>query len=140
MSRLSRFLLNEQILGQGELEKLQAAVDAELAGAADRALAAALPGPESAYAPAYPRCVDRTPPLTARRRPCGLTTGPLGGTPTVRRAAAGVRGALWRGPEGGGERISIPDLPSRPRSLRPIADCIGKPDWWERRPGGGAGA
>ena len=72
--------------------------------------------------------------------PGGVTTCTFWVTHTELLADDGSIGAIWRRVEGDGDRISILDLPSRPRSLRPIADCIGKPDWWERRPGGGAGA
>jgi 2-oxoisovalerate dehydrogenase E1 component len=62
VSRLSRFLLDEQILGQAELEKLHTEVDAEVNEAADRALAAELPTPESAYDFVYSPDVDPTAP------------------------------------------------------------------------------
>ena len=45
---------------------------------------------------------------------------------------------VWAG-IGGSTRVGIPDMPSRPAGSRPLADCIGKPRWWERRPGGGEG-
>lgn len=38
-----------------------------------------------------------------------------------------------------GERSRLTDLPGRPRTARRIDDCIGKPTWWERRPGAGEG-
>jgi len=46
---------------------------------------------------------------------------------------------VWAGIGGSTGRIGIPDMPSRPAGSRPLADCIGKPRWWERRPGGGEG-
>ena len=49
MTRLSRFLLDERIATEADLEKLHGEVDAEIIEAADRALAAALPEPETAY-------------------------------------------------------------------------------------------
>jgi 2-oxoisovalerate dehydrogenase E1 component len=58
--RMSRFLLDEGILGQAELEKLHAEVDAEINDAADRALAAEVPEPESAYQYVYSPDVDPT--------------------------------------------------------------------------------
>ncbi len=58
--RLSRLLLDNGILGQEELEKLQAEVDAEVNDAADRALAAEIPQPESAYDFVYSPDVDPT--------------------------------------------------------------------------------
>ena len=72
--------------------------------------------------------------------PGGVTTCTFWVTHTELLADDGSTGAIWRRAEGDGDRIPILDLPPRPRSLRPIADCIAKPDWWERRPGGGAGA
>ena len=58
--RMSRFLLDEGILGAAELEKLHAEVDAEINEAADRALAAELPEPDSAYDYVYSPDVDPT--------------------------------------------------------------------------------
>ena len=56
--RLSRLLLEQGILGQVDLDKLHAEVDAEVNEAADRALAAELPRPESAYDFVYSPDVD----------------------------------------------------------------------------------
>jgi hypothetical protein len=50
--------------------------------------------------------------------------------------AVGALGRVWRG-VGAGERICLTELPSAPRSKRPAGDCIAKPQWWVRRPGGG---
>ena len=58
--RLSRLLLEQGILAQADIEKLHAEVDAEVNDAADRALAAALPEPESAYEFVYSPDVDPT--------------------------------------------------------------------------------
>jgi 2-oxoisovalerate dehydrogenase E1 component len=60
--RLSGLLLEEGILDAGELEKLHSGVDAEINEAADRALAARLPEPESAYEFVYSPDVDPTGP------------------------------------------------------------------------------
>ncbi len=60
LGRLSRLLLEQGILGQADLDKLHADVDAEVNDAADRALAAALPEPESAYDFVYSPDVDPT--------------------------------------------------------------------------------
>jgi 2-oxoisovalerate dehydrogenase E1 component len=60
MTRLSRFLLAEGLLGESDLEKLHAEVDAEISDAADRALAAEIPEPESAYDFVYSPDVDPT--------------------------------------------------------------------------------
>jgi 2-oxoisovalerate dehydrogenase E1 component len=60
LTRLSRFLLSEGILGEGDLERLHAEVDAEITDAADRALAAEIPEPESAYDFVYSPDVDPT--------------------------------------------------------------------------------
>jgi 2-oxoisovalerate dehydrogenase E1 component len=58
--RLSRLLIDEGILGPQDLEKLHAEVDAEINDAADRALAAETPEPESAYQHVYSPDVDPT--------------------------------------------------------------------------------
>ncbi len=60
MTRLSGFLLAEGILGEKDLERLHAEVDAEITDAADRALAAEIPEPESAYDFVYSPDVDPT--------------------------------------------------------------------------------
>jgi 2-oxoisovalerate dehydrogenase E1 component len=60
LRRLSRLLLEQGILGEAELEKLHAEVEAQVDDAADRALAAALPEPESAYDFVYSPDVDPT--------------------------------------------------------------------------------
>jgi len=60
MTRLSRFLVAEGILGEKDLERLHAEVDAEITEAADRALAAEIPEPESAYDFVYSPDVDPT--------------------------------------------------------------------------------
>ena len=60
MTRLSRFLLSEGILGEKDLERLHAEVDAEITDAADRALAAEIPEPDSAYDFVYSPDVDPT--------------------------------------------------------------------------------
>lgn len=36
--------------------------------------------------------------------------------------------------------LAVGEMAGCPRSNRQVADCIGKPRWWERRPGGGEGA
>ncbi len=60
LTRLSRFLVAEGILGEKDLERLHAEVDAEITEAADRALAAEIPEPESAYDFVYSPDVDPT--------------------------------------------------------------------------------
>jgi len=53
----------------------------------------------------------------------------------------GPLGDIWK--EAGSQRelrIDLPAMPGRPRTARRVEDCIGKPSWWERRPGGGGGA
>ncbi len=62
VGRLSRFLLAESLLSEAELERLHAEVDAEINDAADRALVAAIPEPESAYDFVYSPDVDPTGP------------------------------------------------------------------------------
>src|SRR5215831_15101206 len=60
VKRLSRLLLEQGVVTAEELEKLHAEVDAEINEAADRALAASLPEPESAYEFVYSPDVDPT--------------------------------------------------------------------------------
>ena len=56
----ARLLLEERILSEADLEKLHGEVDAEVNEAADRALAAALPAPDSVYEFVYSPDVDPT--------------------------------------------------------------------------------
>src|SRR5262249_39933944 len=58
--RLSRLLLDEGILKPEELERLHAEVDAQVNADADRALAAEVPKPDSAYEVVYSPDVDPT--------------------------------------------------------------------------------
>lgn len=51
-------------------------------------------------------------------------------------AAIGPLGAAWITPDGE-HRLSLREMPAWPRSDRPVSDCIGKQQWWLRRPGGG---
>jgi 2-oxoisovalerate dehydrogenase E1 component len=57
---MARLLLSEGLLSEAALEKLKEDVDREVAEAADRALAAELPEPESAYDFVYSPDVDPT--------------------------------------------------------------------------------
>jgi 2-oxoisovalerate dehydrogenase E1 component len=57
---MAEFLVGERILAAEELERLKAEVDAEINEAADRALAAPVPEPESAYEFVYSPDVDPT--------------------------------------------------------------------------------
>jgi hypothetical protein len=61
-------------------------------------------------------------------------------TTTARLGTSGPLGNVWRGVERSTARIALPFMAGRPRSTRRVEDCIGKPRWWERRPGGGQGA
>ncbi len=56
--------------------------------------------------------------------------------------AVGILGPAWLGCTSNedGRRMCLAELPPQSRSLRRVEDCIGKPGWWERRPGGGEGA
>ena len=54
-------------------------------------------------------------------------------------ALNGPLSRVWAGISESTTRVGIPEMPSRPAGSRPLADCIGKPLWWERRPGGGEG-
>jgi len=58
--RLSSLLLDQGVLGQAELDRLHAEVDAQVDAEADRALSAELPVPESAYEFVYSPDVDPT--------------------------------------------------------------------------------
>lgn len=53
-------------------------------------------------------------------------------------AELGHLGPVWS--DGGADRRSLPTFEMRARSARRVEDCIAKPQWWERRPGGGEGA
>ncbi len=57
---VERFLIEEGILSEREIERLKQEVDSEVNEAADRALAADLPAPESAYEFVYSPEVDPT--------------------------------------------------------------------------------
>ncbi len=50
----------------------------------------------------------------------------------------GPLGEIWRGLEQD-DRRTLTALPGRPRGPLQIEDCLGKPGWWERRPGGTEG-
>jgi hypothetical protein len=50
----------------------------------------------------------------------------------------GPLGEVWRGLEQD-ERRSLSTLPGRARGVLQIEDCLGKPGWWEHRPGGTEG-
>jgi 2-oxoisovalerate dehydrogenase E1 component len=76
--KMSRFLLDEGIATQADLDRLHQEVDQEVNEAADRALAAELPAPDSAYQFVYSPDVD----------PCSeaFSTPPVfveGGSPTT---------------------------------------------------------
>jgi len=62
-------------------------------------------------------------------------------TATVERLREmGVLGRIWISMDGMSEPVQLAALPRQRRSCRPAASSIGKPGWWERRPGGGEGA
>jgi 2-oxoisovalerate dehydrogenase E1 component len=60
MRKLTRFLIDEGIAAEAEIAKWQEEIDAEVTEAADRALAAELPKPESAFDYVYSPDVDPT--------------------------------------------------------------------------------
>ena len=72
--------------------------------------------------------------VEADRESCRFWT-----TTTAFIAAAGPLGDVWAS-DGSGRRVSIVDMAGVPRSDRQVGDCIGKPAWWLRRPGGGGGS
>ena len=47
-------------------------------------------------------------------------------------------GEVWVGV--GSRRVSLKAMSGLPRSERDVDACVGKPGWWTRRPGGGAGS
>ncbi len=60
-------------------------------------------------------------------------------TTSDRLEAAGPLGAIWS--DGADEaRRALASMPGLARTHRRIDDSIGKPEWWLRRPAGGAGA
>lgn len=59
-------------------------------------------------------------------------------TTTAFVAIAGPLGPVWAG--NGSDRLRLADMEGRPRSDRQIEASVGKPNWWLRRPGGGAGS
>ncbi len=62
-------------------------------------------------------------------------------TATVERLRErGPLGRIWISVDGMSEPVQLVQLPRQRRSSRPVASSIGKPGWWERRPGGGEGA
>lgn len=60
-------------------------------------------------------------------------------TTTNLLGVAGPLESIWSDPEQD-QRLALGSLPGLPRSSRRVEDSIGKPGWWLRRPGGGAGA
>lgn len=54
-------------------------------------------------------------------------------------AVAGPLEPIWSDAEHA-RRLAVASLPGLPRSSRRVEDSIGKPEWWLRRPAGGAGA
>jgi len=59
-------------------------------------------------------------------------------TTTAFVAIAGPLGPVWAGH--GSDRVRLADMEGLPRSDRQIEASVGKPNWWLRRPGGGAGS
>ena len=53
---------------------------------------------------------------------------------------AGPLGAIWLEAGAVTERSALAAMAGVDRSALPVADCIGKPQWWERRRAGGEGA
>ncbi|PZR85314.1 MAG: hypothetical protein DLM67_26050 [Candidatus Nephthysia bennettiae] len=51
----------------------------------------------------------------------------------------GPLGEIWQPGPGDGHRQRLTELPGRPRSERQLEDCLGRPGWWLRRPGGTEG-
>ena len=70
----------------------------------------------------------------SRRTTCAFWTTNLGIL-----GLEGPLGRIWSSVSGtpSSPRLRLDELPARPRSMRDAGDCIGKPEWWMRRPGGG---
>jgi hypothetical protein len=70
-----------------------------------------------------------------------LQPGPLSPWRQTEQAlgVSGSLGAVWLSFDGS-ERLTLPQIEGRPPTGRPVADCIGRSRWWERRPGAGEGA
>jgi hypothetical protein len=54
--------------------------------------------------------------------------------------AEGALGSVWLEAGHTGTRRPLNELPASARPDLAVANCIGKPRWWERRPAGGEGA
>ncbi len=55
-------------------------------------------------------------------------------------SSLGWLGAVWLQIAESPHRHAFADMPGFPRRPRLASDCIAKPEWWKRRPGGGEGA
>ena len=84
VTTFARFLVDEGILSEASLARMKEEVEAEVNEAADRALAAELPKPESAYDFVYSPDVDPTSDSFRRRRVCGRGHGDDHGRPVER--------------------------------------------------------
>jgi hypothetical protein len=51
----------------------------------------------------------------------------------------GPLSGIWQPSPGGGRRQRLAELPGQPRTDRQLEDCLGRPGWWKRRPGGTEG-
>ena len=54
--------------------------------------------------------------------------------------AEGPLGHIWQSASDPASRVAFAGMAALPARRRRVDDCIGKPGWWERRPGGGEGA
>jgi 2-oxoisovalerate dehydrogenase E1 component len=93
----ARFLVGEEILSEASLERLKAEVDAEVNEAADRALAAELPAPDSAYDFVYSPDVDPTSDAFSSK-PLPAAEGSPGPTTMVDLINACMRDEMKRDP------------------------------------------
>ena len=59
-------------------------------------------------------------------------------TTTAFLATSGPLSSVWAG--AGSRRVGLKEMGGLPRSQRDVEACVGKPAWWLRRPGGGAGS
>jgi hypothetical protein len=76
----------------------------------------------------------------AQAAPAGRSPIPFATTHLALLQERGRLGAVWLGRDDTRPRLSLPMLPVVPSTGRPVGDCIGKPGWWDCRPGAGEGA
>jgi len=92
------------------------------------------PGP--AREVAIRKVIDRLRPSESRGAICRFWT-----TNLAYLHDRGPLGDIWRSVDTeAAVRLALRGFAAQPLSGRRVEDCVGKPGWWERRPGGGEGA